>query len=67
MRWLISSISLLFLLNGSRAEACPYCFSSVANSLKSYFGTTILLTLLPLVILGGLGWYLRLIAKKKEN
>jgi hypothetical protein len=49
-------VSLLLLLAGETALACPVCFAETgAGQRKAYFVTTVLLSALPLLLLGFLG------------
>lgn len=43
----------------SEAVACPVCYAANPKGLIAYYGTTILLILFPLILFGGLLWYLR--------
>lgn len=40
------------------ALACPVCFSAKGNTLTAYYGTTVLLSLLPFVLIGSIGLWL---------
>lgn len=42
------------------ASACPVCFSAKEGTLEAYYGTTLGLTLLPLLMAAGAGlWFYR--------
>lgn len=43
----------------ARALACPVCFSATEANRDAFLGTTILLSLLPLLFVGGVVWVLR--------
>jgi len=64
MRWpMISSGTVLALaVAAGRASACPSCYGSVDEKvLQTYFGTAMMLTLLPFSVLAaiaGAGWLL---------
>lgn len=57
MHWFIFSLTLFF--SARPAWACPVCYAANPKGLIAYYGTTILLVLLPLILFGGLLWYLR--------
>jgi hypothetical protein len=57
-----SALAAILLLQARPLHACPVCFSAGRGPvLETYYLTTVLLMLLPLVILGSIaGWlYLR--------
>jgi len=59
---LISKSSLLFvILFGilSRVEACPVCFQSGGEERWAFYVTTALLSVLPLLMVGGLVYFLK--------
>ena len=49
---------LSFSLIPGIAKACAVCFSGRGESLEAFYITTIFLTLLPLVTLGSIGFWL---------
>jgi len=49
---------LSFSLIPGFAKACSVCFSGREESLEAYYLTTIFLTLLPLVMLAAIGFWL---------
>jgi len=60
--WLRCGLAVLLLLHARALRACPVCFSAVsAQVLETYYITAVLMTLLPLVVVGSIaGWlYLR--------
>ncbi|MCB1214723.1 MAG: hypothetical protein KDK66_04525 [Deltaproteobacteria bacterium] len=60
------SLSLLCLtLLPKLSWACSTCYSAKEESLWAYYGTTLALTLLPFVLLGGLVYYLYRFQKNK--
>ena len=48
-------------------EACAVCFSGKEESLEAFYLTTVLLTLLPLVMLSLIGYWLYRQYRKEEN
>ena len=49
---------LSFSLIPGIAKACSVCFSGREESLEAFYLTTIFLTLLPLIMLGSIGFWL---------
>ena len=49
---------LIFSYIPGIAKACAVCFSGRGESLEAFYLTTIFLTLLPLVTLGSIGFWL---------
>ncbi|MBI1909460.1 MAG: hypothetical protein HYS22_04760 [Deltaproteobacteria bacterium] len=52
-----SIFSILSLFFPALALACPSCYWADARNLWAYYGSTILMSLLPLLLLGVLGWW----------
>lgn len=48
-----------FLLLAPNAHACAVCFSSTGSNRLFYFLTTILLTFLPLTMIGGVIYWIK--------
>tara|TARA_B100000579_G_C22708520_1_gene793340 strand:+ start:256 stop:462 length:207 start_codon:yes stop_codon:yes gene_type:complete len=48
----------LFLIVNYRAQACAVCFSGREETLEAFYLTTVFLTLLPLVMLSSIGYWL---------
>ncbi len=48
----------LLLLPGA-AGACSVCFSATEENRIAFIATTVFLSVLPLSLLGGIGWWLR--------
>ncbi|MEW6775342.1 MAG: hypothetical protein AB1405_03560 [Bdellovibrionota bacterium] len=48
----------LLLFVPSLAWACPLCFSSIEKERAAYQGTTVFLSLLPLLFLGTITWWI---------
>ena len=56
----IAALALLVTLAPGAAWACPFCFSGSPRVRMAFFGTTILLSLLPLGVIGaGVEWIRR--------
>jgi hypothetical protein len=53
------AILILGLLAPAASDACPVCFSGSDRSRLAFFGTTILMSLLPLGLIGSGLWWLR--------
>tara|TARA_B100001142_G_scaffold17031_1_gene15825 strand:- start:243 stop:455 length:213 start_codon:yes stop_codon:yes gene_type:complete len=60
-------IVLSFSLVPRIVEACAVCFSGKEESLEAFYLTTVLLTLLPLVMLSLIGYWLYRQYRKEEN
>jgi hypothetical protein len=56
--WLLA-ILVPGLLAPAVGDACPVCFSGSDRSRLAFFGTTILMSLLPLGLIGSGLWWLR--------
>jgi len=52
-------LPLVTLLLPDLASACAVCFSGTAQTRGAFVATTILLTVLPLALVGGFLWWLR--------
>lgn len=66
MRLLLIMLPLLFA--SQSVLACSVCFTANENTLLAYYGTTVLLSLLPMLMLGGLGFGLyRLAVRANRN
>lgn len=52
-------LSGLVLLAANPLSACSVCFSAKKNVLAAYYGTTLLLTALPFVVIGTGIWLIR--------
>ena len=54
-----ASLSVLLLAGLPRAaHACPVCFGGDADNRAEFIGTTLFLTLLPLLMVGGFAFFL---------
>ncbi|HTY17227.1 MAG TPA: hypothetical protein VMH82_05795 [Myxococcota bacterium] len=69
LRQLAVGLAPALLLAAPRAAtACAVCFGGQSDlSRKAFFGTTMLLTLLPFVLIGGLIWWVRRRARQLEE
>jgi hypothetical protein len=56
------------LVAGARsAAACSVCFSASEEARAAYYGTTALLILLPLLMVGGLVYWLHRVARAQQS
>lgn len=64
-----ASLAAALVLVAPRAGlACSVCLGSQSDlARKAFFGTTMLLTLLPFVLIGGLIWWVRKRARELEE
>jgi hypothetical protein len=49
------------------AGACPSCASPLEENRQAFVDTTIFLTVVPLMMIGGLIWYLRRKVREREE
>jgi len=65
----LAGLAALLVLAVPRAGlACAVCFGSQSDlARKAFFGTTMLLTLLPFVLIGGLIWWVRRRAREFDE
>ncbi len=49
------------------AGACPVCFAAEQRQLTAYFGTAVLLSLLPFVLAGAITWWIRREARRSVS
>jgi hypothetical protein len=49
------------------ARACPSCASPLEENRQAFVDTTIFLTVVPLVMIGGLIWWIRRKAREMDN
>lgn len=49
----------IFLLLPEAAHACPVCFDARDENRQAFLATTVLLSLLPLGMVGGVGFWMR--------
>ena len=57
--WFAGALALGLVLSPRIASACAVCFSGSEESRTAFLLTTIFLTLLPLLLIGSLVWWLR--------
>lgn len=50
-------LAAAILVSPSTAWACSVCFSATDENRQAFFDTTVLLTMLPLLIIGGGGYW----------
>jgi hypothetical protein len=48
------------------AAACGVCMSAQDGTREAYYGTTVLLILVPAIALGAIGWWLSRAAKRRQ-
>lgn len=61
-------VSFLIGLFPSSVWACAVCFSAEGKSLEAYYLTTIFLSLLPMLFVGGaVFWFRRQASKRKDS
>ena len=58
VRFLQLLFVLIFLLLPGAANACAVCFSGSEETLEAFYVTTIFLTLLPVVMLFSIGYWI---------
>lgn len=65
---LAAALSLcLVALLPALAHACPVCFSANEENREAYLLTFVLLTVLPLLSIGALGWWLARRIRRAEQ
>lgn len=52
----VACFGLALLVWTTPALACPVCFSAKENVLPAFYGTALLLTVLPFVLVGSVGY-----------
>ena len=57
--WFAGALALGLVLSPQIASACAVCFSGSEENRMAFLLTTIFLTLLPLLLIGSLVWWLR--------
>ena len=67
MRRLLSFVAVLIGSMASGASACPTCASPLEENRQAFVDTTILMTLVPLAMIGGFVWWLRRKARSLED
>ncbi|MCZ6807464.1 MAG: hypothetical protein O7F08_10965 [Deltaproteobacteria bacterium] len=66
MRWLMSMGAVAVGSVAGLAHACPSCASPLEENRQAFVDTTIFLTFLPLIMIGGFIWWLRRKARQLE-
>ncbi|MEM7138295.1 MAG: hypothetical protein AAF500_17070 [Myxococcota bacterium] len=67
MRWALSWMAWAIGSMAGFASACPTCASPLEENRQAFVDTTILLTLVPLAMIGGFVWWLRRKARSLET
>lgn len=65
-RWSLSMVAVAVGSVADLARACPSCASPLEENRQAFVDTTILLTFLPLIMIGGFIWWLRRKARQLE-
>jgi hypothetical protein len=58
-RWNLALAALAMAWSADLAYACPSCASPLEENRQAFVDTTIFLTLVPLVMMGGFIWWIR--------
>ncbi len=66
-RYVLLFASFLSLLLSQPVLACSVCFVSKKENLMAFFATGVLLSLLPFLLIGGVGLWLYRQARKKTE
>ena len=66
MKGVASACAALVWLTPALALACPVCFSATEANRDAFLGTTVFLSLLPLLFIGGVVFVLRQRAKRGQ-
>lgn len=64
---MLALAALFFASMADWARACPSCASPLEENRQAFVDTTIFLTVVPLVMIGGLIWWIRRKAREMEN
>lgn len=64
--WLGSAFAITVACMANWAHACPSCASPLEENRQAFVDTTILLTVLPLTMIGGFVWWLRRRTREME-
>ena len=59
------AVAFAVLLVADPAEACAVCGAALEKNRNAFIGTTALLTFLPLMLVGGFGFWLRRTIKRR--
>lgn len=63
----LAGATALYLAIPVPAEACAVCFSATENNRGAFIGTTVFLTLLPLMMIGSVALYVRRRLRELES
>jgi protein-S-isoprenylcysteine O-methyltransferase Ste14 len=66
-RWPGAVLALLVVFSPQISQACAVCFSARDENRAAFLTTTILLTLSPLLMIGGVIWWLRRCAQRSHQ
>ncbi len=66
MRWLMSIGAVVVGSVAGLAHACPVCTSPLEENRQAFIDTTIFLTFVPLIMIGGFIWWLRRKARELD-
>jgi hypothetical protein len=61
------AVVLVFVLTPEAVSACPVCFDSSDENRQAFIATTAFLSLLPLGMVGGAGYWLRRRARELDE
>lgn len=71
MRWTTRAATFIgaavALCAASWARACPSCASPLEENRQAFVDTTIFLTVVPLMMIGGMVWWIRRKAQRMEQ
>lgn len=70
IRWVRLSVAFGALVVASAADlarACPSCASPLEENRQAFVDTTIFLTVVPLMLIGGMIWWIRRKAREMEE
>ena len=65
--WIPAVVMVLLLVLPETALACPVCFDARDENRMAFLGTAILLTFLPLGMVGGVGLWVRRRVRDMES
>jgi hypothetical protein len=65
--WIHSALMVTAVWTANLAYACPSCASPLEENRQAFVDTTILLTVLPLAMIGSFVWWLRRRTRETEQ
>jgi len=65
--WLVSVLLTVLLATPYSALGCSVCFVSKRENLMAFFGTGVLLSMLPFLLVGGIAFWLYRQAKEERE